>query len=222
MDTDLEKNIDQLKPEEVVTALKVKADPADISPDDRKRNVKKLAGAISHSLRSNGEISVRCFGPAAISKAAKALAIAQTYIGVQNLQLSFAPGFITTKIGDNELTGISFYTFAQEKKNNVDMDKVKSVLMVKADPEDMPIEEKKLRVRKLAGAITHSLEENKEVAIRCFGSATIGKAVKALTIARSFVSLHGLDLYANSIFIVAKMNENERTGICFYAYTNEL
>ena len=42
--------------------LKVKADPQDVSPDDRKRNVKKLAGAISHSLRSSGEVNVRCFG----------------------------------------------------------------------------------------------------------------------------------------------------------------
>ena len=205
--------------------LKVKADPPDISPDDRKKNVKKLAGAISHSLRASGEVNVRCFGNASIGKAAKALAIAKDYIGVQKLQLSFSPAFISTKIGENELTGICFCTFATPKPEGTedqDPAKCKSVLMVKADPKDVTADDRKHNVKKLAGAIAHALEENKEVAIRCFGNATIGKASKALAIARGFTATRGPDLYCWDSFIVADMAGEERTGICFYAYTNEI
>jgi stage V sporulation protein SpoVS len=214
-----------------ITSLKVKADSPDVSPEERKRKVKKLAGAISHSLRGRGEINVRCFGNASIGKATKALAIAKDYIKVASasvgsdkpLQLQCSPGFITTKIGDNELTGICFWTFASEPNSKeVDLDKVKTVLMVKSDPRDIEAEERKIRVKKLAGAITHALEENKEVVIRCFGNATIGKATKALAIARGHTATRGPDLYCWPNFIVAEINGNERTGIAFYAYTNEL
>ena len=208
--------------EERISALKVKADSPDISPDDRKRNVKKLAGAISHSLRANGEINVRCFGNASIGKAAKALAIARNYIKVQNLQLSCSPAFITTKMGENELTGISFCAFAEKDIREVDIENAKSVLLVKGDPRDISAEDRKRNVKKLAGAITHALEEHKEVVIRCFGNATIGKASKALAIARGYTAVRGPDLYCWPEFIIAEMNGSERTGIVFLAYTNEI
>jgi len=210
---------------ETPRSLKVKADPPDISSEERKKNVKKLAGAISHSLRRKGEINIRCFGNAAIGKAAKALAIAKNYIDVQSLQLECSPAFITTKMGDSELTGISFCTFASNKPEDfeaVDIETCKSVLMVKADERDASTEDRKKNVKKLAGAIAHALEENKEVVVRCFGNATIGKAAKALAIARGYTATRGPDLYCWANFIVAEMNGNERTGIAFYAYTNEI
>lgn len=210
---------------ETPKSLKVKADPPDISSDDRKKNVKKLAGAISHSLRRKGEINIRCFGNAAIGKAAKALAIARNYIDVQSLQLECSPAFITTKMGTNDLTGISFCTFASNKPedmNPIDIEQCQSVLMVKADARDVSADERKKSVKKLAGAISHALEENKEVVIRCFGNATIGKAAKALAIARGYTATRGPDLYCWPNFIIAEMNGNERTGIAFYAYTNEI
>lgn len=203
-------------------SLKVAADPQDISPDDRKRNVKKLAGAISHSLRTGGEINVRAFGNACIGKSTKALAIAKSYIAdTHNLQLAYSPAFITAHIGDSTLTGICFCTFAQPKEREIDIEKIKSVLMVKADPKDIDPEERRIRVRKLAGAITHAVEENKECVIRCFGNAAIGKGCKALAIARGFTATRGPDLYCWDDFILATMGGNERTGICFYCFTNE-
>jgi len=227
--------VSEQKEHEVVTALKVKADPVDISPEDRKRNVKKLAGAISHSLRNSGEISVRCFGSASIAKGVKALAIATNNINVQNLhaiatnninvqnlQLSCAPAFIEAKMGDSNLTGIGFYTFVSEKTIKVDIDKCKSVLFVKSDPKDVAADTRKDNLHKLAGAIAHSLAENKEVVLRCFGSATIGKASKALAVARGHVANKGGDLYCFPVFIMADMNGADRTGIAFYAFTNEM
>ncbi|MFA7219434.1 MAG: stage V sporulation protein S [Synergistaceae bacterium] len=204
-------------------SLKVAADDLDISPEDRKKNVKKLAGAISHSLRTEGEVNVRAFGNACIGKSTKALAIAKSYIeDTHNLQLAYSPAFLTAQIGGSTLTGICFCTFAQPKEKTVDLDKVKSVLMVKADPKDIDPEERRLRVRKLAGAITHAVEENKECVIRCFGNASIGKGCKALAIARGFTATRGPDLYCWNDFIVTKMGDNERTGIVFYAFSNEL
>lgn len=203
--------------------LKVAADPQGISPEDRKRNVKKLAGAISHSLRTGGEINVRAFGNACIGKSAKALAIAKSYVAdTHNLQLSYSPAFLNAQIGDSTLTGICFCTFVEPKEKDIDIEKISTTLMVKADERDISPEERKIRVRKLAGAITHAVEENKECVIRCFGNASIGKACKALAIARGFTATRGPDLYCWNDFIMADMGGNERTGIAFYTFTNEI
>jgi stage V sporulation protein S len=205
---------------EIVENLKVAADPQDISQDERKKAVKKLAGAISHALRTRGEINVRAFGNAAISKAVKALAIAKEYIDeTHKLQLSYSPAYITTKIGEVTLTGIQFCAFTSEKVE-INLDKIKSVLKVQADPKNITSEERRAKVRKLAGAISHAIEENKECLVRCFGSSSIGKACKALAIARGFTATRGPDMYCWNYFIITKMGENERTGICFYTFAN--
>ena len=205
-----------------IDSLKVSADPSDIDPEERKKKVKKLAGAISHALRTRGEINVRAFGNAAIGKAAKALAIADGYINeTHGLKLSYSPAFISTKVGENTLTGICFFTFAEKREEEIDMTKVKSVLMVKSDSKDLDPQTRKEGVKKLAGAITHAIEENKECLVRCFGNATIGKAAKALAIARGFVATKGPDLYAWNTFIMADIGGNERTGLVFYVYSNQ-
>lgn len=202
--------------------LKVAADPQDLDPEERKRRVKKLAGAISHALRTEGEINVRAFGNAAIGKAAKALAIAKDYIAdTHELQLTYSPGFIQTQIEENTLTGISFSVFTDGPKRNVDYKLVKSVLMVKADPKDIENEARRLAVRKLAGAIAHAVEENNCCLIRCIGNACIGKGAKALAIARGFTATRSNDLYAWDDFIVTQMGDNERTGIVYYCFSNK-
>jgi len=208
---------------EVLTDLKVKGDRPDIAPEDRKKSVKKLAGAISHSLRATGEINVRCFGNASIGKGAKALAIARSYIGIQELQLECSPAFISYEIEGREITGIAFCTFASNgAKQEVDLDSLKSIFKVKADAKDISAKDKKTNVKKLASAITHALVENREVAIRCLGNATIGKASKALAIARGFIATRGSDLYCWPTFVVTTIDGQEKTGICFYAYTNAI
>lgn len=207
--------------------LKVKADPPDISSEDRKKSVKKLAGAISHSLRANAEINVRAFGPACIGKAAKAISIAKRYIGTTNLKLDCSPAFITMKVGEKDLTGICFCTFSSEKSEedlscDRDLTDVNSTLKIKSDKRDISNEDRKVNVKKLAGAITHALEEDHEVVLRCFGPACISKASKAIAIARGYTATRGPDLYCWPDFITADINGNNRTGIAFYCYTNEL
>jgi len=212
---------------ETLKGLKVKSDPSNVSEEERKKSVKKLAGAISHSLRANGEINVRAFGPDCVSKAAKAISIAKRYIGTTNLKLDCSPAFITMNSVDRNITGICFCTFSSEKNEDDiscdrNLDDVKIKLMVKSDDR---IEDELVRrtgVKKLAGAITHALEEEHEVILRCFGKSAINKAAKAIAIARGYTATRGPDLYCWPDFITADINGNNRTGIAFYCYTNEL
>ena len=225
MSEDDKEDYSNIKPEykeNPLKELRVSADRQGVTADERKRNVKKLAGAISHSLRTSGEINVRCFGNSAISKGAKALCIAREYIAqTDEIRLSFSPAFIESEIGGQTLTGISFCTFSEET-DEIDLDEVESVLMVKADSRDISAEDRKAKVRKLAGAISHSVAQNRECIVRCFGSAAIGKASKALAIARGFTATRGLDLYCWATFIVSTLDDGtELTGIAFYAYSNE-
>lgn len=208
---------------EKIENLRVSADPIDISSEERKKRAKRLAGAIGHAIRTNGEINVRCFGKETIYKAAKSLAIARDYIKAThpNLELAYSPAFIEAQVDNGTMTGICFCTFASEKGDReVDLSKVKSVLMVKADPKEISSEERKERVRKLAGAITHAVSESNECVIRAFGKAAVSKAAKALAIARGFTATKGPDLYCWNDFIMADMQGAEKTGIVFYAFTN--
>lgn len=204
-----------------IVELKVSADPEDITHDQRKRNVKKLAGAISHSLRQNGEVNIRCFGNSSIGKASKAIAISQGYIKENDLQLSFSPAFINADIGGKTRTGISFCTFASQGEDEFgEFDKVNQVMLVKADEEGLDVNERNENVKRLAGAIAHALAEDGECFIRCFGNGTIGKACRALAMARGFVAQTGSDMYCANAFIEAEIGGINRTGIGFYAYSN--
>ena len=95
------------------------------------------------------------------------------------------------------------------------------ILRVKADPPDCSAELRKRNVKNLAGAVAHGLRHYGEVYLRCFSNATIGKASKAMAIARGFVAVQGFDLYCAPSFIKADFGDDERTGICFWAFTNQ-
>jgi len=209
---------------EKIENLKVSSDKHGISSEERKKNVKNLAGAISHGLRVNGEINVRSFGDPSIGKAAKALAIAQSFIlETHNLKLSFSPAFINTDENGRKYTGISFCAFAtpqDEDEKDVPIDEIENVLLVKGDPKDLDYRIKNDNVKKLAGAITHCVEENNECVVRCVGNASIGKASKALAMARGFIAQRGPDMYCSNEFIVADIGGTEKTGIAFRVFTN--
>ena len=96
-----------------------------------------------------------------------------------------------------------------------------NILKVKSDDRSATDEERKINLKKLAGAIAHSLRQYGEIKIRCFGNACIGKAAKATAIARGMVAVHGLDLYTTISFITADMGGKQKTGICFKAFTDE-
>lgn len=97
----------------------------------------------------------------------------------------------------------------------------KNVLKVKADDPNATDDERKVQLKKLAGAIAHTLRNEGSVKVRCFGNACIGKAAKAIAISRGMVAVHGFDLFTAVSFIQADMGGTQKTGICFGVFSNE-
>jgi stage V sporulation protein SpoVS len=86
----------------------VKADPKDISPEERKDKLHKLAGSIAHSLEENKEVVIRAFGNSCQGKTAKAIAVARTYVSSRGFDLYFYPRFIVANMNGNERTGMGW------------------------------------------------------------------------------------------------------------------
>jgi len=105
--------MDNNSDKEFTNELKVRADGPDASDEERKIMVKKLAGAIAHSLRANGEVHVRCFGNACIGKACKAIAISTSYVAPHGLSILCVPYFIEAEMDGHMKTGIAFRVFAE-------------------------------------------------------------------------------------------------------------
>ena len=111
-----EPNLEEVQEDhkEFSNILKVKADDKDIDPEERKRKVKNLAGAIAHGLRQFGVVYVRCFSPATCFKASKAIAIARGFVAVQGFDLFTICSFIETDMGGQMKTGIAYECFTNK------------------------------------------------------------------------------------------------------------
>ena len=94
------------------TELKVRSDSPDISDDERKKAVKKLAGAIAYSIREKGKVAVRAFGTVAIGKTVKAIAVSRGFVAVNGKDLYFYPESIEAEMNGETKRGISFMVFA--------------------------------------------------------------------------------------------------------------
>lgn len=92
-----------------------------------------------------------------------------------------------------------------------------NVLRVKADPPGTTDEERKRRMKALAGAIAHGLRRFGEVHVRAIGKEATYKAVKSIIDASGFVAVHGHDLYTRPGYIMAGdvTGKDEMTGISF-------
>ena len=97
-----------------------------------------------------------------------------------------------------------------------------NILKVKADPKDISAKDRANNVRTLAGAISHGLRRKGEVYVRAFGAAAVYKATKGIATARSFVASQGYDLYTAIYFIIADMEGEEKTGMCFLCVTSSV
>jgi stage V sporulation protein SpoVS len=111
---EVEKKVETKDHKEFSNILKVKADDKDIEPEERKRRVKNLAGAIAHGLRQFGVVYVRCFSPATCFKASKAIAIARGFVAVQGFDLFTICSFIETDMGGQMKTGICYECFTNK------------------------------------------------------------------------------------------------------------
>jgi stage V sporulation protein SpoVS len=100
--------------------LRVKSDPPGTTDEDRKKNVKKLAGAIAHNIRRFGEVHVRAVGKESVYKAIKAIIEARGMVAVHGHDLYVSPGYMV--IGNledkTEMTGMSFYVITSTSTSN--------------------------------------------------------------------------------------------------------
>lgn len=65
----------------------------------------------------------------------------------------------------------------------------------------------------VAGALAGVIRENGVAEIQAVGAGAINQAIKAVAIARGFVSPTGIDLVFVPAFIEININGEERTGI---------
>jgi len=203
--------------QEDINVLKVKSDPHGTTPEERKIIVRRLAGAIAHSLRGHGETSLRCVGNYCIGKGCKALAISKEFMASHNLALYCAPAFIDVEMQGTIKTGIGLYAFTDEISNMVQMDDGGEELWVSSA--DASGEDRGSGVKKLAGSIAHNLRSNGSVKVRSFGNACIGKACKSIAVARGYVAVNGMDLYFSPYFITAEIGGEEKTGMGFHVFS---
>jgi stage V sporulation protein SpoVS len=107
--------VEQNEHKEFSNILKVKADDKNIKPEERKRLVKNLAGAIAHGLREFNHVYLRCFSPATTFKASKAIAIARGYMSPTNEDIICKVSFITTSMNGTMKTGLCYECICPKK-----------------------------------------------------------------------------------------------------------
>lgn len=67
----------------------------------------------------------------------------------------------------------------------------------------------------LAGAIAGKIREGKEVELKAIGAGAVNQAVKALAIARGFISPSGVNLTFIPGFVDASIDGQEKTALRF-------
>ncbi|MBC7235483.1 MAG: stage V sporulation protein S [Chloroflexi bacterium] len=67
-----------------------------------------VAGAIAGVVRDHGRAEVQAIGAGAVNQAAKAVAIAISYLQTDGLDVVCIPAFIDVTIADQERTAIKF------------------------------------------------------------------------------------------------------------------
>lgn len=70
-------------------------------------------------------------------------------------------------------------------------------------------------VKSVAGSITKSFDEGKGVEITVIGAGAVNQAVKAIAMARGFLSVKGRDLYVAPGFNTIQIDGEEKTAIKF-------
>ena len=73
----------------------------------------------------------------------------------------------------------------------------------------------KSSVKAVAGSIVKSFEEGNEVEVSAIGASAVNQSVKAIAMARGFMSTKGYDLYTAPGFASVIIDEEEKTSIRF-------
>jgi stage V sporulation protein S len=67
-----------------------------------------VAGAIAALLRLHGIVEVQAIGAVAVNQTVKSIAIARSYLSVDQLDLSCVPAFVKLELDNEERTAVKF------------------------------------------------------------------------------------------------------------------
>ena len=67
-----------------------------------------VAGAIAGVIREHGRAEVQAIGAGAVNQAAKAVAIARSYLALDGIDIVCIPSFTSVVIADQERTALRF------------------------------------------------------------------------------------------------------------------
>ncbi|MHB0856120.1 MAG: stage V sporulation protein S [Anaerolineae bacterium] len=67
-----------------------------------------VAGAIAGVVRESGRAEIQAIGAGAVNQAAKAVAIARSYLALDGLDVILIPGFTEVTVADQERTALKF------------------------------------------------------------------------------------------------------------------
>jgi len=79
----------------------------------------------------------------------------------------------------------------------------------------------KSQSKAVAGAMALILEKDREVVVQSIGAGAVNQAVKAIAIARGFLSPKGIEIYVQVSFVELNIDHKERTGIKFLVLTDK-
>ena len=74
----------------------------------------------------------------------------------------------------------------------------------------------------VAGAVAGLIKDGNPVRIRSIGAGAVNQAVKAIAIARGYLTLSGIDLTCVPSFVELEINGQTRTGIRFSVHPHYL
>jgi stage V sporulation protein SpoVS len=214
-----------MKEQDYALVLKVKSDGNNSTHEERRENVKKLAGAISHALREHKAIYIRTVGDGCIDKTVKALCIARKNLSNDDLSLAYRPGFIDVTIGEEEISGVGFEVFIEKGEfYDVDLnDEEENTLKVSSDSNVESHKEKIENRKKLASAITYSLKDTDGVILKCLKRGSVVKAIKSIIYAVGQEAMKGKQIRVWSDYYPVDSQEEGKsmTGIAFFVYEEE-
>ena len=80
-----------------------------------------VAGAIAALLRIHGILEVQAIGAIAVNQAVKSIAIARSYISVDQLDLSCVPAFVKLELDNEERTAVKFTVRSHPREIALDL-----------------------------------------------------------------------------------------------------
>lgn len=157
--------------------------------------MKSLAGSIAHTSRSAAPPKLQSVGPTSLNQAIKAIAVARTFLEVDNVDLDVEVSRVQDAVIRNL---IQLKLIKKQRKPAADESTVVDLRCAALT-----------EVVALAGAISNNVREGKQVRITAIGPHPIFRAVEAIVRARVFLARDNIDVLFTPQFTTIESSEEE-------------